>query len=127
MRLGPNASGAMAQNLKNPRLMPPTVRKASPREISTFLQNPNRIGHPASMNTDAYLRSREMGYLSWEIAFRLCEAGFFNFVRPSGPVAKGDDTPQNAPARRGKAVFCPCCVMAMHVAIPVSYKLRPFD
>ena len=66
--LGPNGSGAMAQNLKDPRLMPPAVRKASSRGILIFPQNPRQGGRPASMNTDAFLGSSVMGYQSWEIA-----------------------------------------------------------
>ena len=42
VRLGPNANGALAQKFIDPEKMPPGARKASPREIIQFLQNPRR-------------------------------------------------------------------------------------
>ena len=55
VRLGPNASRAMAHKFVAPKMMPPVVRKASPQGIPQFLRNPKYVGCPASMSTDACL------------------------------------------------------------------------
>ena len=96
IRLGPNARGAMAKVFQRPNLMPPAVRKASSREMLTFLQNPKQIGRAASMNADARLGFSVTRYKFWEIAYGLREAGLFNLVRLSGPVAKGSGAPKTA-------------------------------
>ena len=125
VRLGPNASGAMSQWMQEPRLMPSAFRKASPREITNLLQNPQRLGYPSTMNADACLGFSVYSYQSWGIAYGLCEAGLFNLARLPGPISMGRDAPTHSPAQQGKVVFCPCCVAATHVAIPATYRSGP--
>ena len=61
VRLGPTASCALPQSLKQPRPMPPALRKATPREVLPFLRARAQIGYPASMRTGASLGYSAMG------------------------------------------------------------------
>ena len=49
----PRAHGSPTQRARAPKNRPPGTRKASPREVIQFLENPLQMGCPASTNTDA--------------------------------------------------------------------------
>ena len=121
----PNANGAPSQESQGPKLMSPAARKVSPRDLLLFLQNPDQVGYPATLDTDACLGFSVASYQAWEILYGSCGAAAFNPVRLSGPVARGHDAPKYTPTQRGKVGLCPCYVVATHVAVPGSYGFGP--
>ena len=57
VRLVPNANGALSQKFQGPQLMQPAAREVSPRGLLSLLQNPDQVGFPGTLNTDASLAS----------------------------------------------------------------------
>ena len=123
VRLGPNADGAPP----HPPVDASCGQKYLPPELLTFLQNPDQVGYPETLNTDARLGFSVMAYQAWGILYGSCGAASVNPVRPSIPVAKGHVAPERTPTQRGKVGLCPCCAVATHVAVPGSYRLEPSD
>ena len=126
VRLGPTASGALSQILKNPLSLPPARRKTTPREILEFFRAITQIGFPALMHTDACFGYSAMGYQGWEVAHGLCEASKFTLIRLVGPASEGHDAKNNL-AQKVKVGFCSCCSQATHLAVPSSSKLGAYS
>ena len=110
-----------------PEFTPPGARKVSPRELLAFLQNPDQVGYPGTVNTDACFGFSLMAYQSPEILSDIVEARHSALVRLMGPVSKGHDSPKSSPAQRGEVGSCPYCVSCTHVAIPGTFTLGPYD
>ena len=111
-----------------PKFVPPAARKVSPREIVQILGNPDQVGYPASMNTDACLGYSVMGYQSWDVVYDHCEAWKWTLVRLEGRLSKGRDAKaKDGICQKAKVGYCPCCTRATHVAIPQSYAIGAMD
>ena len=64
LRLGPDASGALGQYIVSPQKMAPGIRKASAREVSQVLENPDQLGYSVSVNSDGCSGFRFYAYHS---------------------------------------------------------------
>ena len=74
-----------------PKYVPPATRKASPREVIQFSENPMQIGHPASMDADAFSGYSVMGHQSWDVACHHCDARKTTGVMLEGRLSQGHD------------------------------------
>ena len=123
VRMGPNASGKYTNKLIGPQLMPPALRKFSPRGTLGFLRARGQIRFPASMHTDACLGRSAAGYQSWKVAYGVLEVRKFNVILLAGPAATGHDA-KGILTQKAKVGFCPFCVQATRIAAPYILPVR---
>ena len=120
-RVGPDASGALAQYVSAPNVTPPGVRKVSIREILQVLGNPNQKGYPGTANSDACLGFSAHTYQSAEVLFGPVGTRDDVLVRIEGLRRKGRNDKGNV-RQKAKVGYCPCCAIPTHVGIPMSYR-----
>ena len=125
-RVGPEASGALAQYVQGtPDRLPPGVRKASLRELLQVLENPNQKGYPGTVNSDAVLGFGVYTYQSPEVLFDSVGSRDDLLVRLEGFHCRGHS--DKGVCQKAKVGYCPCCVIPTYVGIPNSYRLGEFD
>ena len=95
LRLGPDASGALGQYINAPRKMAPGIRKASIREVLQVLGNPDQLGYPGTVNSDACLGFSVCAYQSAEVLFDSVQTRDDVLVRLEGLRCKGHNGKQN--------------------------------
>ena len=89
LRLGPDASGALGQYTSAPQKMAPGIRKASIREVLQVLGNPEQLGYPGTVNSDACLGFSVYAYQSAEVLFDSAQTRDDVLVRLEGLRCKG--------------------------------------
>ena len=118
-RLGPNADGQNAAWLQSPL---PALRRASLREVLAMLERLVQVGHVATTNTDAPLDLSTMANQSAAIASRPCGAAGGILIRLGGNAIDAHEAVENHfSTQLAEVGYCPCCILATHVAMPVNY------
>ena len=88
VRLGPEASEAYSQRVRDLFATPPGIRKAGFREVMEVARCPGQARHPPSVAPDAQLGFSATAYQSAEVPFDRCEGNGHISVRLVGMRAR---------------------------------------